>query len=108
VLSRIRAIREERYSLFRGFYHGATDAADAADNLQPRLHSVVLTERSAAVGHTLEELDLRGRVEVTGVRRRGARSVVPEPDYRFEAGDIVVLLGVPESLAVAERRLLHE
>jgi len=108
VLSRIRAIREERYSLFRGFYHGATDAADAAENLQPRLHSVVLTERSAAVGRTLEELDLRSKVEVTGVRRRGARSVVPEPDYRFEAGDIVVLLGVPESLALAERRLLHE
>ncbi|HSS71330.1 MAG TPA: cation:proton antiporter [Casimicrobiaceae bacterium] len=107
VLSRIRAIREERYSLFRGFYHGATDAADAADNLQPRLHSVLLTERSAAVGHTLEELDLRGKVEVTGVRRRGARSVVPEPDYRFEAGDIVVLLGLPERLALAERRLLH-
>ena len=40
VLKRIRAIREERYSLFRGFFHGATDAADAADNLQPRLHSV--------------------------------------------------------------------
>ena len=108
VLSRIRVIREERYSLFRGFYHGATDAADAADNLQPRLHSVLLTERSAAVGHTLEELDLRGRVEVTGVRRRGMRSVVPEPDYRFEAGDIVVLLGLPESLALAERRLLHD
>ena len=108
VLTRIREIREERYSLFRGFYHGATDAADAADNLQPRLHSVLLTERSGAVGRTLAELDLRGRVEVTGVRRRGARSVVPEPDYRFEAGDIVVLLGVPESLALAERRLLHD
>ena len=40
VLTRIRAIREERYSLFRGFFHGASDAADAADNLQPRLHSV--------------------------------------------------------------------
>ncbi len=26
VLKRIRAIREERYSLFRGFFHGATDA----------------------------------------------------------------------------------
>ena len=36
VLARIRAIREERYSLFRGFFHGATDAADAAENLQPR------------------------------------------------------------------------
>ncbi len=107
VLARIRAIREERYSLFRGFFHGATDAADAAENLQPRLHSVLLTERSAAIGHTLADFDLKGLVEVTGVRRRGMRSMVPESDYRFEAGDVVVLLGRPEDLVIVERRLLR-
>ncbi len=107
VLARIRAIREERYSLFRGFFHGATDAADAAENLQPRLHSVPLTERSAAVGHTLDDFDLKDLVEVTGVRRRGMRSTVPESSYRFEVGDVVVLLGRPENLADAERRLLR-
>ncbi|TMG83905.1 MAG: potassium transporter [Betaproteobacteria bacterium] len=107
VLARIRAIREERYSLFRGFYHGVTDAADAADNLQPRLHSVLLTERSAAVGRTLADFDFQNLVEVTGVRRRGARSAIPEPDHRFEAGDVVVLLGRPGNLAVAERRLMQ-
>ena len=105
VLARIRAIREERYSLFRGFFHGVTDAADAADNLQPRLHSVLLTERSAAVGKTLGEIHLDG-VEITGVRRRGARSRIPEPEYRFEAGDVVVLLGRPEELSLAEQHLL--
>ncbi|HMD72765.1 MAG TPA: monovalent cation:proton antiporter-2 (CPA2) family protein [Steroidobacteraceae bacterium] len=107
VLARIRAIREERYSLFRGFFHGATDAADAAENLQPRLHSVLLTERSAAVGRTLADFDLTDLVEVTSVRRRGMRSKVPEVDYRFDAGDVVVLLGRPENLADAERRLLR-
>ena len=106
VLSRIRAIREERYSLFRGFFHGATDAADAAENLQPRLCSVVLNERAHAVGRTLAELDVGQWVEVTGVRRRGMRSQRPGADWRFEAGDVVVLLGRPESLAVAERVLL--
>ena len=105
VLARIRAIREERYSLFRGFFHGATDAADAAENLQPRLHSVLLTERSAAIGKSIEEIDL-GDVRITGVRRQGARSRVPEPQYAFEAGDVVVLLGRPEQLALAEQRLL--
>ena len=107
VLARIRAIREERYSLFRGFYHGVTDAADAADNLQPRLHSVLLTDRSAAVGRSLADFDFKGVVEVTGVRRRGARSAIPEPDHRFEAGDVVVLLGRPGNLAIAEQRLLR-
>ena len=107
VLARIRAIREERYSLFRGFFHGATDAADAAENLQPRLHSLLLTERSAAVGKSLDQIDLRGRVEITGVRRRGARSERPQPEYRFEAGDVLVLLGRPEDLMLAERKLLR-
>ncbi len=70
VLARIRAIREERYSLFRGFFHGATDAADAAENLQPRLHSVQLPDRASAVGRTLAELELDGL-------RRGDRRAPP-------------------------------
>ena len=105
VLARIRAIREERYSLFRGFFHGATDAADAAENLQSRLHTILLTARSKAVGKSLAEIDLGTLVEVTGVRRHGSRPVVPQPDDRFEEGDVVVLLGKPANLAIAERRL---
>jgi CPA2 family monovalent cation:H+ antiporter-2 len=108
VLARIRAIREERYSLFRGFFHGVTDVADAAENLQPRLHSVPLGERAAAVGRTLGELRLEGLVEVTSVRRRGAPSRRPGAEFRFEAGDVVVLLGPPKELAVAEQRLLQD
>src|SRR5438876_1212995 len=103
VLARICEIREEPYSLFRGFFHGATDAADAADNLQPRLHSVLLTDRSAAIGKSLTDVDL-GEVKITGVRRRGARSREPEPQYAFEAGDVVVLLGRPEQLSLAEQK----
>jgi CPA2 family monovalent cation:H+ antiporter-2 len=106
VLKRIRSIREERYGLFRGFFHGATDTADAADNLQPRLHSVVLSNRARAVGLTLTEVDLGPLVEVTGVRRRGARSLRPDGSFRFEAGDVVVLLGRPETLLQAEQRLM--
>jgi len=107
VLKRIRTIREERYGLFRGFFHGATDAADAADNVQARLHSVVLPNRAFAVGRTLDEFDLDRLVEVMSVRRRGVRSQRPDGDWKFEAGDVVVLLGKPESLVLAERRLLE-
>jgi CPA2 family monovalent cation:H+ antiporter-2 len=106
VLAQIRRVREERYDLFRGFYHGASDAADAAENLQPRLHSVVLPDRAHANGRTLGELDMNG-VEVTGVRRRGMRSQRPDPQWRFEPGDAVVLLGRPEELTVAENKLLR-
>ena len=106
VLARIRAIREERYSLFRGFFHGASDGADAAENLQPRLHSVHLPDRAHALGKALSTLRFEGLVEVTGVRRKGARSQRPGPDWVFETGDVVVLLGRPENLALAEQRLL--
>ena len=107
VLKRIRTIREERYGLLRGFFHGVTDAADPADNLQARLHTVVLADRASAVGRTLADVGLAADVEVTGVRRRGARSQRPGPDFRFEAGDVVVLLGRPEQLVIAEQKLLH-
>ena len=107
VLKRLHTIREERYSLFRGFFHGASDAADAADNLQPRLHSVHLTDRAHAVGRALGALGVDGLVEVTGVRRRGARPQHPPPEWVFESGDVVVLLGRPEELTRAEKKLLR-
>jgi CPA2 family monovalent cation:H+ antiporter-2 len=106
VLRRIRGVRDERYTLFRGFFHGTTDSADAAENLQPRLHSVHLTDRAYAVGRKLSDVALDGVVEVARVRRRGARAQRPGPDWQFEAGDVVVLFGRPTRLAVAERRLM--
>ena len=106
VLKSIRAVREERYSLFRGFFHGATDAAEAAENLQPRLHSVLLTDRAHAVGRTLADLPLAGVVEITAVRRRGMRPQKPAPDWRFDVGDAVVLLGRPGAISTAEDKLL--
>ena len=107
VLARIREVREARYALFRGFFHGTTDFS-ADDNVEPRLHTVRLGERARAVGRSLAEVEVGTRVEVTGVRRDGARSVRPGPDWRFEPGDTVVLLGRPVDLARAEKRLLEE
>jgi CPA2 family monovalent cation:H+ antiporter-2 len=106
VLARIRAIREERYSLFRGFFHGVTDAADAMDHQQPRLHSVLLPEGAAAAGRSLADVGIGGLVEVTGVRRRGAPSRRPAADFQLEPGDVVVLLGRPQEIALAEAKLL--
>jgi len=108
VLRRIREMRAHRYSLFRGFYRGMTDEGDDADEMQPRLHSVIVTEGAAAIGKSLEELDLAGLdVEVTAVRRRNVRTVTPAPDTRIEEGDVVVLLGVEEDLAAAEMKLMQ-
>jgi len=107
VLACIRAVREERYALFRGFFHGSSDLADAADTVQPRLRTVLVHERAHAIGRSLAELDIGRWVEVTGVRRRGARSVSPDTQWRFEPGDALVLLGRPADLTRAEQRLLE-
>jgi CPA2 family monovalent cation:H+ antiporter-2 len=106
VLRRIRTVREARYGLFRGFYHGVTDSPDAADNLQPRLHTVLLPEGAASVGGPLSAAGIEGLVEVTGLRRAGAPSFAPGPDQWLQAGDVLVLLGTPENLVLAERQLL--
>jgi CPA2 family monovalent cation:H+ antiporter-2 len=106
VLEHIRSVREERYGLFRGFFHGVTDAADAMENQQPRLHSVLLPEGAAAAGRSLAELELGDLVEITGVRRRGMPSRRPPADFRFEPGDVLVLLGRPQEIAIAESKLL--
>ena len=109
VVHRVRTVRNTRYSLLRGFFHGEGDAAaDAAEHRQPRLHSVTLTQGAYAVGRALAELDLAALgAGVARVRRRGIRVGEPAPETRFEAGDVVVVLGEPESLAAAEIRLLQ-
>jgi CPA2 family monovalent cation:H+ antiporter-2 len=109
VLARIRETREQRYSLFRGFFRGITDETDGGDEArQPRLHSVTIAPGAAAVGRTLGAIGLEDlRVEVTAVRRRNIRGVAPEPDTRVEEGDVLVLLGAEQDLAVAEIKLMQ-
>jgi CPA2 family monovalent cation:H+ antiporter-2 len=108
VVRRVRAVRNSRYSLLRGFFHGEDDAAADAGEQQPRLHSVTLTQGAYAVGRTLAELDLAAlSAAVTRVRRRGIRSSEPGPETRFETGDVVVVLGEPDALEAAEIRLLQ-
>jgi Trk K+ transport system NAD-binding subunit len=68
---------------------------------------VHLTDRAHAVGRALGALGVDGLVEVTGVRRRGARPQHPPPEWVFESGDVVVLLGRPEELTRAEKKLLR-
>ncbi len=109
VLKRIRAVRESRYALMRGFFRGATDSAEElGEEAQPRLFSLLITPQAAAIGKTLEELALEQLlVEVAAVRRHGIRGVNPGPEARIAAGDVVVLRGTAENLAAAEIRLLQ-
>jgi len=109
VLRRVQVMRASRYHVLRGVFRGETDAdAEVADREHPRLHSIVIVERAAAIGATLGELNLGGLgVEVTAVKRRDTRSFAPAPDTRIEQGDVVVLFGADAALAAAEIRLIQ-
>jgi CPA2 family monovalent cation:H+ antiporter-2 len=108
VLNRMRETREQRYSLFRGFYRGISDEEESGERMQPRLLNVMITPGSAAVGKTLGELNLGSfLVGVPAIRRRNVRELLPNDETRLEAGDVLVLRGAQENLAAAEIKLLQ-
>ncbi len=109
VVRRVRAVRDEQYSLLRGLFHGASDQPEAADEAQQRLHAVTLSGGAVALGKPidLEAMEEVG-VKVRAVRRPGtAQRLSADEAGALAPGDVVVLLGVPEALAVAEIRLLR-
>jgi CPA2 family monovalent cation:H+ antiporter-2 len=109
ILRRIREIREQRYSLLRGFYYGITDETeDGSEKLLPRLLTITIIPGAAAINKTLGDLDLTSlAVEVIAVRRRNIRGLLPTDEMRLEAGDVVVLRGTQEDLAAAEIELIQ-
>ena len=111
ILRRIRSIREQRYNLLRGFYHGISDEADETnENLFPHLHlhTITILPGAAAIDRTLSEINLDTlTVEVIAVRRRNIRGLLPSIETKLEAGDVIVLKGTQENLAAAEIKLIQ-
>lgn len=108
VLMHIRKAREQRYELFRGFFHGVTNEnIGINDKLQPRLHSVLIKEGATAIGKTLEQMDIHDLVTIKSIKRRNIRGLEPDSSVQIMAGDVLVLLGLPEELAAAEFKLLQ-
>lgn len=109
VIKRLRDLREKHYELLRGFFHGASDAADGLhDAQQTRMKAISIAPGAYAVGRSIGELGLTalgGRV--SAVRRRSQRGLVVAPELRLEADDVVVLLGVRAALTKCEERLLR-
>jgi CPA2 family monovalent cation:H+ antiporter-2 len=105
VLRRIRAIREDRYSLLRGYFHGADDHEGEtieADHL--RLHAVTVPAGAPAIGQPVATLALSG-CSVDALVRSGRRSRELPPDLLLQAGDTLVLAGTVEQVNAAEARL---
>jgi CPA2 family monovalent cation:H+ antiporter-2 len=103
---KVQTARDERYESLRGFFHGASDINDGPENLQLRLHTVVLGARAKHVGKSLEEINLEELdADVTAIRR-GKNRLEPEPGLVLQESDVIVLRGTAESVARAEQRLL--
>jgi len=110
VVRRITDAREERYGLLRGYFRGAEDDEVSA-NQSWHLHSVPLQEGAQALGKRLSELSLdEDGVNIQAVRRKSTESDYTKLDLAedpvLQQGDIVVLSGSPESIDLAEARLL--
>ncbi|MCS6763968.1 MAG: monovalent cation:proton antiporter-2 (CPA2) family protein [Candidatus Protistobacter heckmanni] len=109
VVRRTQQARDARYSMLRGYFHGADDSADDLDDsAHVRLQTVQLPAVGKAIGCTLGELQLQEMgVEVAAIRRAGIRSVAPVAQTLMQGGDVLVLRGLPEALAAAETHLLQ-
>lgn len=108
VVKRIRLFREERYKLFKGFFHGISDAENVdLENQQVRLHSVIISAGAFAVGRRIADMHLDIlNVEVKTIRRPNLIGVAPNIDSILAEGDVIVLLGQPTGLTNAQNALL--
>jgi CPA2 family monovalent cation:H+ antiporter-2 len=96
----VEAARGEHYEMLRGLSLYDLKAGEVAPlTIRDAVVTVVVEEGSPAVGNSAVSLRLR---ETTGatvitVIRRGRSYPNPPPDFTFDAGDSVVLLGDAES-----------
>jgi monovalent cation:H+ antiporter-2, CPA2 family len=102
-----RDARDARYGLLRGYFHGVDD--DTVEELQQaRLQSVTLPAAAPCLGRPLADQALHAvGVQVVSVRRASGPVREPDEALQLEAGDTLVLAGLPEALALAEEKLLH-
>ncbi|MDZ7857252.1 cation:proton antiporter [Sphaerotilus sp.] len=99
--------RDARYGLLRGYFHGADDDT-VSEQHQARLQSVSLPPGAPSVGQRLGDLTLHVMgVSVVSVRRASGQVVATgDENLVLAGGDVLVLSGLPETLALAESRLL--
>ncbi len=104
VIRRIREVRDTRYAMLRGYFHGSTDDANerGSDIL---LKSFSVPVAAGCVGQHLEALGLiEIGVEVNNIRR-GRRQLELDQNLVIQAGDVIVMRGSSEALAIAEELL---
>ncbi len=107
VVRHVQENRARRYAMFSGYLRTPENAdIEISDELQPRFLNVMLKADSALVGHRLREAGLDNlNVEARALRRYNVHGAQPSEDKMLQTGDVLVLLGLPEALEIAETRL---
>jgi len=104
VLRRVREVRDSRYALLRGYFHGSTDDANER-NSDVLLKSYSVPPTSRVVGQHLHSVRLSELgVDVTNIRR-GRQGLPIDEHTVLQANDVVVMRGSSEALAMAEEVL---
>jgi len=105
VIRVVQDLRDARYNLLRGYFHGADD--DTVGDLgHERLNTFTLTPDARAIGQTLGTMALHAlQVRVANLRHRNGAAATPDDALVLADGDTLVLSGRPEALALAVDRL---
>ena len=106
VVRRVQEQRDARYSLLRGYFHGADD--NTIEELhQERLTTVVLPQGGKTVGMKLADMALHAMgAQVVSLRRATGKAEPLSDDMELMGGDTLVLSGTAEVLALAEDKLV--
>ncbi|MES2534115.1 MAG: cation:proton antiporter [Pseudomonadota bacterium] len=105
VIRVVQDLRDARYNLLRGYFHGADD--DKVDDLDhARLNTFTLDAGARAIGKPLAALTLDAiGVRVASLRRKDGSAAEPTGALVLHEGDTLVLSGKPDGLARAIDKL---
>jgi len=98
-------IRAGGYEMLRSLSREATACPGIATCLPDvEIRSFRVQGRSEAVGKSLAETQMRKKSGVTllAVRRGGEITTIPDPDIRFEAQDLLFVVGQPHRIEMVE------
>ena len=105
VQNRVNQIRENRYALLQGFFHGVDDQdVDQIEDADIHLRPISVTPGNAWIGQPISALELHG-ARLSAVVRKGKRLVELDIHTAIEVGDKLVVSGTLEQVSAAEDRM---
>jgi len=106
VIKKIRAFRNEKYKIFRGYFMGSSEASDDLQGQeQLQLHSIEVKENSFLLEKQINQISFnKFNIEIQHLRRPNMlEDIEPRLDIILSKGDVVVILGLPRDLIEFEK-----